>query len=115
MKMKFDQFAFEALQKINGFSDAFKKADPIKLTQKIASPTLRKRVLSTLMNFGVPFNRWLGLRIDEIGEEKVVIVSPPTRLRENHVGSTHACCLALIGEYAAGMCIANHYGIDENR
>jgi acyl-coenzyme A thioesterase PaaI-like protein len=57
----------------------------------------------------------LGLRIEEIADDRVVVVSPPRRLRENHVGGTHACCLALIGEYAAGMCIANHYGIEGQR
>lgn len=105
------KFSLEALKK---FSD-LKEIDPIKLTDKIPYPDLRKRVLDVVMSINIPFNRWLGLKITEISDERAVVVSPPTRLRQNHVGATHACCLALIGEYAAGMCLANHYGVDEHR
>lgn len=93
----------------------FKRVDPIKLTDKIPYPEVRKRVLDVVMSIGIPFNRWLGLRITEISDTRAIVVSPPTRLRQNHVGATHACCLALIGEYAAGMCIANHYGVEHHR
>ncbi len=92
-----------------------KKIDPIKLTARIPNETLRKRVLDVVMTVSVPFNRWLGFRFERIGEDRVVVISPPRRLRENHVGGAHACCLALMGEYAAGMCIASHYGIDGHR
>lgn len=115
MKDKLGMFAFEAIQKIESLREGLKNVDPIKLTAKIPNPAVRNRVLDIVMSFGIPFNRWLGLHIDEIGPEKVVIISPPRKLRENHVRGTHACCLALIGEYAAGMCIAHHYGVEEHR
>jgi acyl-coenzyme A thioesterase PaaI-like protein len=115
MKRKIDELAFDALQTLSSARSLFKRADPIKLTEKIPNPKIRNRVLDLVMSYNVPFNRWLGLHIDEIADNHVVITSPPTRLRQNHVGGTHACCLALMSEYAAGMCIANHYGIEEHR
>lgn len=116
MKEKFERLAGEALMLVHELkSKGLKRVDPIKLTEKIPNETMRKRVLDTVMCLNIPFNRWVGLRIDEISEEKVVVLSPPTRLRQNHVGGTHAACLALLGEYAAGLCVANHYGIEEHR
>lgn len=94
---------------------SLKKIDPIKLTAKIPNENLRMRALDVVMTLSVPFNRWLGFRFEQIGEDRVVVVSPPRKLRENHVGGAHACCLALMGEYAAGMCVAAHFGIEDYR
>jgi acyl-coenzyme A thioesterase PaaI-like protein len=91
------------------------KFDPIRLVDKIPNEKLRHRVLDTVLALTIPFNRWLGMRIETLEDDHVVVFSPPTRLRQNHVGGAHACSLALLGEYPAGLCVANHYGIDENR
>jgi acyl-coenzyme A thioesterase PaaI-like protein len=116
MKEKLEQLAGEAFMVFNDLrSKGLKGVDPIKLTERISNPVVRKRILDTVMSLNIPFNRWVGLRIDEIDEDRVVVLSPPTRLRQNHVGGTHAACLVLLGEYAAGMCVANHYGIEEHR
>ncbi|MCM2283111.1 MAG: DUF4442 domain-containing protein [Bdellovibrionaceae bacterium] len=89
--------------------------DPIQLSAKIPNESLRRRALDVLMTVSIPFNRWLGFRFEHIGEDRVVVLSPPRKLRENHVGGAHACSLALMGEYAAGACIATHYGLQGNR
>jgi len=91
------------------------KLNPFELTQQIPFSGLRQRALDVIMNLAIPFNRWLGFRILEASSEKVVVMSPPTKLRENHVGGAHACALALMGEYAAGLCVAKHYGMTEYR
>lgn len=76
---------------------------------------IRRRALDVLLNIGIPFNRWLGLRIKEISRERVVIESPPTVLRRNHVGTAHACAQALIGEYASGLIVAQHFPLETYR
>lgn len=116
MKEKLERLAGEAFMVFNDIrSKGLRRVDPIKLTDKISNPAVRKRVLDAVMSLNIPFNRWVGLRIEEIDADRVVVLSPPTRLRQNHVGGTHAACLVLLGEYAAGMCIANHYGMEEHR
>lgn len=107
---------------LNGLKN-LRHMNPIEISEKLASQLpgavpkegIRRRLLDVLLNFGIPFNRWLGLRIREFGTDHVVIESPPTTLRKNHVGSAHACALALIGEYAAGLLIAQHFPIDTHR
>jgi hypothetical protein len=84
------------------------KINPFKLTQKVPSSKVRNRMLDVLLNIGIPFNRWLS-------EESVVVVAPETIVRQNHVGGAHACALALIGEYAAGVLVAQHYSFDDYR
>jgi acyl-coenzyme A thioesterase PaaI-like protein len=91
------------------------KLDPIQLSQKIPNAFFRKRVLDMLLNIGIPFNRWLRMRIDRIDTDCVTIISPNTVLRRNHVGGAHACALALLGEYAAGLLVAQNFSIDQHR
>lgn len=104
--------------------DRFKKRgkfDPIAASEQVAAllpmeqESARRRMLDVLLGFGIPFNRWLGLRIKEFTKSRVVIESPPTVLRRNHVGTAHACAQALIGEYAAGLVVAQTYPIESYR
>ncbi len=76
---------------------------------------LRRRALDLLLNIGVPFNRWLGMKIKEMSHDQVVIESPPTVLRRNHVGTAHACAQALLGEYPAGLLVAQHFPLESYR
>ena len=91
------------------------KFNPFKMVEKIPSTKIRNRVLDVVMTVGIPFNRWLGMRLGFVSDEQVTVISPATTLRQNHVGGAHACALALIGEYAAGMLAARHYTPDKYR
>ena len=76
---------------------------------------IRRKALDLMLNVGIPFNRWLGMKLKEVTPERVVVVSPPTILRRNHVGTAHACAQALIGEYPAGLVVAQHYPLETYR
>jgi acyl-coenzyme A thioesterase PaaI-like protein len=91
------------------------RLNPIEIANKIPYPKWRRRALDMLLTVGIPFNRWLGLQIHELSEDEVVILSPERTLRRNHVGGAHACALALMGEYPAGLLIAQNFGVDEFR
>ena len=80
-----------------------------KLPSVIANESFRRKMLDVILSIGVPFNRWLGMKLIEFSLDRVVVKSPPTRLRENHVGTAHACALALLGEYPAGLLVAQKY------
>ncbi len=108
---------FDRIQKLKG------KIDPIAITEQIAgklpgplnNALVKNRLLDVVLNVGIPFNRWLGLRIKEFGPEGVTIESPETLLRRNHVGTAHACAQALIGEYAAGLVVAQTFPLETYR
>jgi acyl-coenzyme A thioesterase PaaI-like protein len=75
----------------------------------------KRKLLDLLLNIGVPFNRWLGLRIKVFEPERVVIESPEVVLRRNHVGTAHACAQALIGEIPAGLLVAQKFPLESYR
>ncbi len=104
--------------------DALTKFDPIAFSRLIdekiphgfpGREIARLRLLDVMLNLGIPFNRWLGLRITAFSPQSVVVTSPPSVLRRNHVGTAHACAQALIGEYASGLVVAQRFRATEFR
>lgn len=89
--------------------------DPIKLTNKIPNTTLRLKALDTLLNLGIPFNRGIGLKIKKLTPENVIVESKPHKRRQNHIGTAHAVVLALMGEFSAGLIIAQHFSFERYR
>ena len=83
--------------------------DFIKHSKNIKNKKIRFKVLDKLIERFIPFNRGLNFKIIEISDEKVVVESPENTRRKNHVGGAHACALALLGEYPAGIYIASKY------
>lgn len=102
-----EDLPFDALTATEGWAAAMPSSFP--------REGLRRRALDVLLTIGIPFNRWLGLKVAEISREKVIIESPNTVLRRNHVGTAHACAQALIGEYAAGLVVAQTFPLDTYR
>jgi acyl-coenzyme A thioesterase PaaI-like protein len=92
-----------------------KKIDFFKLISKIPNETIKHHVLDAALTLNIPFNRWLGFHISELTEKKVAVISPERVLRTNHVGGAHACALALLGEYPAGLVLAQAFTVDKYR
>lgn len=114
--MKLDVFGLDKLKKLNRFNPiAVSEQVVTYLPQGLPREGVRRRVLDVILNIGIPFNRWLGLKIKEFGPTQVVVESPDTVLRRNHVGTAHACALALIGEYPSGLLVAQRYSFDKYR
>lgn len=88
--------------------------DYIKALEKIPTP-LRLPALTTALELAIPFNAGLGMKITTLSREKVIIRSPDRRKRRNHVGSAHACFLALLSEYPAGLLLAQKYSFSQYR
>ncbi len=89
--------------------------DPIAFSNKVTSPALRLPLLNTLLTVGIPFNRWLGMKVRTLSPEVVRVMSPPRKLRENHLKGAHACALALLGEFPAGLLIAQNFSFGQYR
>jgi acyl-coenzyme A thioesterase PaaI-like protein len=60
-------------------------------------------VLNFMMSRIVPFNRPHGFSIVELAEERVVTRASYRRSNHNHIRSIHACAIATVAEFSAGL------------
>jgi acyl-coenzyme A thioesterase PaaI-like protein len=82
----------------------------------IANPSqVNLLALNRVLTFGIPFNAPHGFKIRQIDDEAVVISLPNRRLNHNHLGGVHACAMATVGEYCAGMSLLKTFGISRYR
>ncbi len=100
----------KSLKKLN-----LRNFDAIKFVNKIPNKDIRLKALDTILSIGIPFNRGIGLKIKKLTPENVIVESRPNTRRQNHVGTTHAVGLALMGEYAAGLLVAQHFSFESYR
>lgn len=87
----------------------------LKKIQSIQPDFVRLKILDTVFNAMIPFNRGLGFEIKKLDSESCVIYSPEKKKRQNHVGGAHACALAVLGEYTAGLLLAQHFNPEKFR
>ena len=91
------------------------KFDIFKIVNRIPQIKIQQKVLDYTFSWAIPFNKGLGLKLTFVSPEKVEVISRPLRKRQNHVGGAHACFLALMGEYPAGLCLAQNYSPESYR
>lgn len=72
-------------------------------------------VLDKILRIGIPFNAPHGLKLKKISSEEIVISLPNRKLNHNHLGGIHACAMATVGEYCAGVSILKSFGISKYR
>jgi acyl-coenzyme A thioesterase PaaI-like protein len=63
------------------------------------------RFLNLVLPQAIPFNRPLGLKIRKLDISRCEVELPFKRATKNHLGGLHACALATVGEYSAGVLI----------
>jgi hypothetical protein len=82
----------------------------------LANPTkLNIIALDKLLRLGIPFNAPHGFRIKKLNAQEVLISLPNKKLNHNHIGGVHACAMATVGEYCAGMSLLLSFGISKYR
>jgi acyl-coenzyme A thioesterase PaaI-like protein len=82
----------------------------------IANPTKTNLLaLNNVLSVGIPFNAPHGFKIRQIDDDAVVISLPNRKLNHNHLGGVHACAMATVGEYCAGMSLLKSFGISKYR
>ncbi|NQZ02453.1 MAG: DUF4442 domain-containing protein [Bdellovibrionales bacterium] len=91
------------------------KVDIFKYLEKIPNEFVRNRVTDGLLSVAIPFNLTLGMKIRHLTSEKCEITSHGAWKTKNHVGGAHACFLALMGEYPAGLLLAQIYSPEDYR
>ena len=57
----------------------------------------------------IPFNRSLGVRVEQFEPQKVMCRLPFKKSNCNHLRGLHACALATVAEYAAGLLLVQSF------
>lgn len=83
------------------------------LEGKAAGPALH--ALNLMLPQVIPFNRPLGLKIRKLTAEVAEVEIPFKRANKNHLGGIHACAMATVGEYCAGLLIIKRLGFEKYR
>lgn len=71
--------------------------------------------LDKILRLGIPFNAPHGFKIKTLNKDAVIISLPNRKLNHNHIGGVHACAMATVGEYCAGMSLLSSFGISKYR
>lgn len=86
------------------------------LDKFLANPTpFNIFALDKALKIGIPFNAPHGFKIKTLSKESIVITLPNRKLNHNHIGGIHACAIATVGEFCAGMSILALFGISKYR
>lgn len=82
----------------------------------LENPTsMNVMVLDKILTLGIPFNAPHGFKIKSLSSEGVKIFLPNRKLNHNHLGGVHACAMATLGEFCAGMTLLKSFGISKYR
>lgn len=71
--------------------------------------------LNQIFKVAIPFNVPHGFTIEEISTEKIKISLPNRKLNHNHLGGIHACAMATLGEFCAGLWLSKNLGLSKYR
>ncbi len=72
-------------------------------------------ILNKLLPQVIPFNGPLGLKIEALTNTRSLVSIPFIRANKNHLGGVHACAMATVGEYTAGILALKHFGAEDYR
>lgn len=71
--------------------------------------------VANLLKLAIPFNAPHGFNIVALNKDEVRIELPNSKLNHNHVSGIHACAIATLGEFCAGLTLARHLGMTRYR
>lgn len=90
---------------------AYKLIDKLTMTPNKANLV----VLNKVLMLAIPFNAPHGFKLRQLDAEAVIIDLPNKKLNHNHLGGVHACAMATVGEFCAGMSLLSSFGISKYR
>lgn len=79
-----------------------------KIIDKSQSP-LAKVAIEKLFYYGIPFNRPHKIKIVELSDSHAIMRIPYKTINTNHLGTIHACAIATIGEFPAGLVLIKNF------
>lgn len=75
-----------------------------------SSNPISLKVIEKLFINGIPFNKPHGLKFIKIDQQEVAVFLPFKRINKNHIGTMHACAIATLGEFPAGLVLTKNLG-----
>lgn len=76
---------------------------------------LSRIAMENVLKLAIPFNAPHRFRIERLNSQEVRIHLPNRRVNHNHLGGMHACAIATLGEFCAGLTLARHLGFTRYR
>ena len=76
---------------------------------------LNRNLLTFVLNRKIAFNLPHKIRIEALETAHALVSLPLIKRNTNHLGSIHACAIATIGEFAAGLTLLKDFGIRDYR
>ena len=73
------------------------------------------KVIEKLFIQGIPFNKPHGFKFTKLDFEEVEVFLPYKRLNKNHLNTMHACAIATLGEFPAGLTLTKNLGSTKYR
>ncbi len=77
------------------------------LLDKARHSAISRLVLYLATNRAIPYNRPHGIRIVEVFDDGLKAKLPYWRINQNHLHGLHACALATLSEFTAGMSLTH--------
>lgn len=71
--------------------------------------------LNFLLKRGIPFNAPHGIKIIKIDDSAIVSHMDYRRANQNHIRGIHACGIATVSEFSAGLCLMMNFSSAEYR
>ncbi len=76
---------------------------------------IKLKALEKLFNSGIPFNLPHKFKFNQLTDTHTILELPHIRKNKNHLGGMHACAIATLGEYPAGLSLIKYFGISKYR
>lgn len=89
-----------------------------KLLAKLLSKSESTAALKTierLLIYGIPFNKPHGFKLLSLNSEECLMKVPFKRANKNHLGTVHACAIAALGEFPAGLLLIKNFSPARHR
>lgn len=78
-----------------------------KLIENAKAGGFALKKLNFAMGLAIPFNKRHSFKVKEVGEDYIRTFAPYRRKNWNHLKGMHACAIATITEFAAGLLIGS--------
>jgi acyl-coenzyme A thioesterase PaaI-like protein len=76
---------------------------------------ISRLAIENVLKLAIPFNTPHRFHIERLNSQEVQIRLPNRRVNHNHLGGIHACAIATLGEFCAGLTLARHLGFTRYR
>jgi acyl-coenzyme A thioesterase PaaI-like protein len=71
--------------------------------------------LEKIFKIGIPFNKPHGIFFKKLSHYESVMLMKNKRLNHNHLGGIHACAIATVGEFSAGLLLCKNFEMSSFR